>query len=527
MWGCSSQPLSGVVGSAAASVHPLDCPLVGPDEPFFLDASSGDGIDWEYEHAFTDGDQWPDEFSMGLVADDFDGDGWVDLYITNRALSPSYFRNTGSGRFEEVPDAGGADPGPLSTGATAADVDGDGDPDLLVMLDTEVRLYRNDDGAFVDVTEESGLVVPERTVAVTWSDLDGDGDLDAYFCSFFTVHGVDPGSNPWPLGGADRLFLNDGGGHFTEASDRMPGAEAPSGCFAVVALDFDGDGSPEIATSYAKGEVVTPDHYWVRSGKDWRDTAAEASLQQAHSGMGLAWGDFDGDEDFDLWKTNGKSDGDRLLMNAGPNLFVDASLVSGIYDPARRATPHDADAWDFDDDGDLDVFIQLSTYLDPGGTTPTLPGSPYHEMYWNDGSGNFSMERSIDQGIWATELSRSMVRADFNGDGGEDIAIPYWDAGLGLYFGRCSGAGFVRVDLRGPQGNPRGVGARVEVEASGRVQVQEVTLGGQTSSSQSPTLRFGLGGADRIDRITVVFPSGAVSEVLDLPTNARVLISSP
>ena len=166
MWGCSSQPLGGFPGSSPASVHPLDCPVVGPDEPLFLDASSDDGIDWEYEHAFTDGDQWPDELSMGLVADDFDGDGWVDLYITNRAVSPSYFRNTGNGRFEEVPDAGGADPGPLSTGATAADVDGDGDPDLLVMLDTEVRLYRNDDGAFVDITEESGLAFPRA--GVTW-----------------------------------------------------------------------------------------------------------------------------------------------------------------------------------------------------------------------------------------------------------------------------------------------------------------------------------------------------------------------
>lgn len=73
-----------------AFITPLDCPEAGGG-PLFVDASADSGMDWQYEHAFTATDRWPNDFSLGLAADDFDGDGLPDLYVTNRAVSPSLY----------------------------------------------------------------------------------------------------------------------------------------------------------------------------------------------------------------------------------------------------------------------------------------------------------------------------------------------------------------------------------------------------------------------------------------------------
>jgi hypothetical protein len=119
----------------------------------------------------------------GVAAGDIDGDGWVDLYFCNLDGRNALYRNLGNWKFVEVAEASGVVcPGQASTGAVFADVDGDGDLDLLVTsLGHGVRLFINDGrGHFVENTVAAGLQSDHASTTMTLADVDGDGDLDLY-----------------------------------------------------------------------------------------------------------------------------------------------------------------------------------------------------------------------------------------------------------------------------------------------------------------------------------------------------------
>ena len=123
----------------------------------------------------------------GVALGDVDGDGRVDIYMARIDGPNALYRNLGGWRFEEIaPEAGVDAPGSFSTGATFADVDGDGDVDLLVTaLGGPNSLFMNDgSGSFSDVTEAAGLTSDLGSMTITMADVEGDGDLDLYVSNY-------------------------------------------------------------------------------------------------------------------------------------------------------------------------------------------------------------------------------------------------------------------------------------------------------------------------------------------------------
>ena len=501
--GCAAE--SGVTVEEFAG----DCRTAHDGAALFAPAAA---VPMEYVPGAVDGDHWGGFFGGGLAVADFDGDARPDLYLANRGVSPSLFLNAGGFGFDEVPGAGGADPGPFTNGASAADIDSDGDVDLVVMSDGLDRVYRNEgDGTFTEITAEAGFDVPERTLAVAWADVNGDRWLDPFFCGFFGAwEGAD--GDPAP----DRFYLSDGAGGWDDATDLFPTADEPSGCFGARFVDLDGDDQLDLLVTNDKGNFFTPDQAWMGSEDgSFTEEANDRGLGQGHSGMGVAVGDFDGDGDPDVWKSGTP---DWLLVNDGGR-FVDVSATSGVRaGSGRSGSSWDVDTWDFDGDGDLDVLSLVSGY---GVGAEAADGD---QVWINRGDATFELQPGSALGLAVPSVTRSMGRADLDGDGAPDLVLPEIGERVATYQGRCTGGHFVEVRVHGTHCAADAPGATVRIEAGGQRWEEQVTVGGQVQSSQPPWLHFGLGDADTVDRVEVVFPCGAVQSAEDLPADTRLSV---
>ena len=283
----------------------------------------------------------------GVAAGDVDGDGWCDLYFCGMENANVLYRNLGSWRFEDVTaSAGVACSNQFSTGATFADVDGDGDLDLLVnSLGGGTRLYINDGKGHFTEAADSGLVRKFGSTSLALADVDGDGDLDLYVANYATskiedrpnvrldvkrVEGkpvltgidgvpltspeltnryfVDGGGVVRERGEADILYLNEGSGKFRPVSwtdgsfldeEGKPLALPPYD-FGLSAMfrDMDGDGAPDL---YVCNDLFPPDRIWLNDGRGrFRAMSNLAVRNTSRFSMGVDFADInrDGIDDF-------------------------------------------------------------------------------------------------------------------------------------------------------------------------------------------------------------------------------------
>jgi hypothetical protein len=276
----------------------------------------------------------------GVAIGDVDGDGWQDIYLCNLGGPNRLYRNLGNWRFEEMEIGEAVCVGQLSTGATFADVDGDGDLDLLVNgIAAGTRLFLNDGKGRFSEMKDSGLSRTASATSMALADIDGDGDLDLYCTHYIDVmHLFDPTTrfsimkrdgkwvvlkvNDQPttmpnlkdrfealpdgkvreLPEADGFYRNDGKGHFTPIQSE-PGIFTneegkPVGPYrdwglAVMFRDLNGDGAPDI---YVCNDNVSPDRIWINSGKGtFRAIDQFAFRHTSRSSMGVDFGDINRD----------------------------------------------------------------------------------------------------------------------------------------------------------------------------------------------------------------------------------------
>ncbi|KAB2654413.1 MAG: CRTAC1 family protein, partial [Verrucomicrobia bacterium] len=297
----------------------------------------------------------------GLALGDVDGDGWCDIYFCRIDGPNVLYRNLGGWRFEDVTESAGvACPGQHSTGATFADVDGDGDLDLLVnSLGGGTRLFVNDGrGHFVERID-AGLDRHSAGMSMALADIDGDGDLDLYVSNYRTstildqpqtrfgfsvaggkpvltkVNGVpvsDPGmagrfqlnaaGMPREVGEPGALYLNDGKGRFLRApfSDRFsdeegkPMEEPRDWGLSVMFRDIDGDGAPDI---YVCNDTDSPDRIWINDGHGrFRALGTKSVRHVSLSSMGVDFADInrDGRDDFLVVDMMPRRHSDRLTF---------------------------------------------------------------------------------------------------------------------------------------------------------------------------------------------------------------------
>ncbi|MEZ5352082.1 MAG: VCBS repeat-containing protein [Bryobacteraceae bacterium] len=295
----------------------------------------------------------------GVAMADFDNDGKPDLFFTNGAPQPGLrksgppwwnrmLRNRGGWRFEDVTAKAGVQGTGYAMGAAAADFDGDGFTDLLVLGVGFRTLYRNrGGGAFDDVTAKAGLEDRTWSISAAWLDYDNDGDLD-----LFVVHYCrwDPKTEPF-CGDAkagfrtychpkfydglpNRLYRNNGNGTFTDVSVESGIAAHIGKGMGVAVADYDRDGRPDI---YVANDAA-PDFLFHNDGDGlFTETGMEAGIAltddgKAVSSMGADFKDVDDDGRPDLFLTALANETFPLFRNLGQGLFRRHDLAQ----PHRR-----------------------------------------------------------------------------------------------------------------------------------------------------------------------------------------------
>lgn len=227
-----------------------------------------------------------------------------------------------------------------------ADFDNDGDLDIFVGFNGQPnRLYRNDDGVFVDVAEQVGIADNDLTRTAAWGDFNGDGHLDLFV-------GFAPRENAF-----NRLYRNDGdGAHFTDVSAEV--GVTLSGSFRQASwIDFDADGDTDLFVALRNFPNVL-----LRNDEGhFTDVAEELGVADSRRTVGAAWFDYDKDGDLDLIVANMDGDANGLFRNDGSR-FVDVATEAGLADGGRLlGEPANGTVRptivDFDNDGNLDVFM--------------------------------------------------------------------------------------------------------------------------------------------------------------------------
>ena len=492
----------------------------------------------------------------GVAVFDYDKDGLQDIlfvnaeYLEKEEPAPVrhyLYRNKGNLQFEDVTEAAGIDHTGWAQGVCVGDADDDGNPDVMIPQWGQNVLYRNNgDGTFTDVTKKSGLAVPGKrwSSGCAFLDHDRDGDLDLFVANYLSF---DPEKTPKPGEGAEcrwkgipvlcgprglpgesmSLYENDGSGNFTDITEEA-GIKTEKNYYGFTPLvtDLDGDGWVDVYVTcdstasllFHNQQDGSFEEIGVISG-----TAYNVDGQE-QAGMGATAADFDGDGDFDIFKTNFSNDTHTLYVNEGDTLFTDETVATGLAVNTQHL------GWgtafiDVDQDGWKDLFV-ANGHVYPGVDKHDI-GEKFFQsrlLYWNRGDGQFhDMAGAAGPGIAAEHSSRGIAIGDLDNDGTLEIVTVNMHQAPSLLKNYAPVGNSILVEALMESGRAA-LGAKIDVTTGDRTQSDEVRSGGYHISHSDFRVHFGLGSEEIVD-IAIRWPDGEKSSYSGVPANTWVVIT--
>ena len=490
------------------------------------DAAAEMGIDFRHRTGARGERHLPETMGAGVAWLDADGDGWLDLYLVqsgpfppdgSAAAANRLYRNLGDPtrpRFAAWPESGAEDRG-YGQGALAGDLDGDGDVDLVVTnFGGDVVLINDGAGRFS--ARPLDLQAPARawSSSAALADADGDGDLDLYVAGYLDYdpeHNLfcgEPARGDQPerrdhcdpsmfAGAHDRLFLNDGAGRFADATAEAGLGGADGRGLGVVFSDLDGDSRPDL---YVANDLTLNLLFRnVTAGPGAPPRFEDLSLLSGaavnrdgkpEAGMGVVAADLDGDGDADLAVTNFDVETNTLYRRAAGNelFFEDVSAESGFGLPSFNRLGFGLVAADLDLDGALDLYVANGHIFE----RPRRDNVSYRQpdqIMLGDGVGGFREAACALTSVRAA-VGRGAAAADFDRDGDLDLAVTNSDDAPFLLVNAPERRGSLGVELVGREPNTQAIGARVALIAGGASQVRWVQAGDSYLSSSDRRLLF-------------------------------------
>ncbi len=436
---------------------------------------------------------------LGASIVDINNDGKADIY-RNGGL----YVQQADGSFLDMHEQMGLDEEDgIVFGGIFGDYDADGFLDLFFMdLLAPSKLYKNRAGlGFVQTNDATGILDQQPVQGSLWTDFNQDGQIDLFV-------GID--------GGISNLFLNSEDHVFTNISD-VAGIDYRA-VYGVAAADFDRDGDTDIFLTqcFATDGSDTADNvlYRLENGS-FRNVSQEMGIVDDQPSWGTVWIDYNNDGWLDIftanlyWLPNGSDSGlNTLYRNNNGLSFTDVSAEAGVQGPSN-GNNIGTSAADFDNDGWVDLIV-----ADRAGI-PT-------QFYRNKGDGTFE---DIADSLGVTlQSSQAVSVGDFNNDGWIDILLPFPNREQ-LLLNQGGDYHYIKISTRGTTANLFGIGARIDLYASGMHQVREITAGdGMTSQNHNLTAHFGLADQTLIDSLVVRWPGGQVDRLENIPADQEITI---
>ena len=489
----------------------------------FLDVIDSSGIDAR-------------SYSTGAAWFDYDNDGNLDLLITGRQTR--LYRNAGGGAFLEVTHSVGISSRAAMSGVWG-DYDNDGCGDLFIAghgSKKTDRLYHNAcNGTFTDVTKVAGIKEEFFTgYGAAWGDYDNDGYLDLYIANYGK-----PISNTEFLSEPNILYHNNRNGTFTETTVKA-GVSGATQCgiispweihnkviggpykesYQPVWFDYNNDGLIDLFI--ATDSAVSP-LYKNNGNGTFTEVTEEAGLCKLGTGMGVTVGDFDNDEDLDIYVTN--TGANYLWQNNADGTFSEQAAEKNVAD--HLSIGWGTSFFDYDNDGDLDLYVVNGTVRATITGNEDLGKVRVDKLYENNG-GVFT-EVSREEGIVGDDAKEGGAFGDYNNDGFTDIfvvsSIRFPESRDRFYQNRGNENNWLKIILKGTKSNRDSIGARIRLTASGKTQIREVVSGSSFISQNSLWQTFGLGKAKIIDDIEIRWPSGIEKTFNNIKANRKLVIT--
>lgn len=496
----------------------------------------------------------PEDMGSGVAWGDYNNDGFVDLFFVNfkgnindsKAKGQhALYQNNGDGTFRNITKQVGLDTPSYGMGAAWGDFDNDNDLDLYISNYGANQLYRNDgDKGFVDISSQAGVANTGFGAGVTWSDFNRDGLIDLYVCNY--VEFINDSSmnssmkkqysteipftiNPSSYDAAsNQLYQNNGDGTFTDVA-KQAGVDNKNGRSLVAAwFDFDNDGFQDL---YIANDISENGVYHNNQDGTFTDIGASSLAADYRGAMGLAVGDYDNDQDLDLFVTHWLAQENALFRNnVSMNwktddgkkkiFFVDEGEIMGLGQISLRTVGWSTSFTDFDNDGLLDLWVVNGSTLQKESDNSLLEPQQLHLFRQQKDKGFYEISQYAGDGLSQEFIGRGGAQADFNNDGKMDLAIMrYGDSPLLLENTATNHANWIKFRLRQQIKNTRALGARIKIRTGKTWQTTEIGAQGLYLSQNNTDAHFGLGNSTQIDEIVVIWPDGIEQKLENIQAN--------
>lgn len=496
-------------------------------DPAFSNQTAAAGL--TMTHATSNFSHW--DYVGGGAVGDFNRDGWQDLFVCsggNGNVPDKLFINNGDGTFSDQAAAWGLTAIHLGKGATVADYNGDGWPDLYVLSAGPLsgaapghhKLYKNNgNGTFTNLAAAAGVnfssTASEDGFSAAFADYDLDGDLDLFVCGFASGNS------------GSRLFRNNANGTFTDITAAIGMFSGVPQMFAFTPLfvDMDGDRYPDLPLI---SDFGTSRYFRNNKNGTFSDVTLASKTSKEENGMGGCVGDFNNDLMLDFYATSilclstGWT-GNKLYRNDGNHVYTEysnpASVWIGGYGWGTVAVDFNHDGWE-----DL---------AETNG--PATCGNPQRAyLYMNNGNNTFA-EKAQASGLNHTGNGRGMARFDYDNDGDQDLVIMANNGPLAFFRNDLSGpnTNWLRVFLKttgSPGLAPDGFGARVKAtynDGSGAKTIMRyLTSAACFEAANEASAHFGLGAAGVVSELKIEWPDGTTKSLANVAVNQTITVWS-
>ncbi len=528
---------------------PSEEPLTSTTDLKFVEEAQQLGLNFQYFEGTTEENRLNHIFSVvggGVGVLDFDLDLWPDLHFAQgndwRSTASAdkhrdvLFRNVRGTGFVDCAVASGVLEFGFSHGVTVEDFDQDGFPDLYICNLGGNRLFRNlGDGSFEDVTEQSGTAGSEWSIGGIFADVNGDTLPDLYVGNYTLAEetrnrichrpgGREMACTPDVLTAeSDRLYLNLGDGRFRDVTEDSGVKEASGRALGMIGWDFFGDGR----MSFFVANDTSANFLWRQTEVKQLDGLAVPRFEDegivqgvafdadgnAQACMGVASGDINQDGLIDLFITNFSNESNTLYVQNPDHSFLDKTRQYELRDASFAMLGFGTQFLDVNFDGWPDI-VAANGHVDQSETQPNADRMP-PQLFLNRG-GQIFEEQRLPAGtpyFSRPTLGRGLATLDWNRDGRTDFVVTHVHDPVALVSNQTALPGKVTtVRLLGRTSAGSAVGARIRSTVSGRDSYGLVTAGDGYLVSNESVFPLYSHGAEQDFSVEVTWPIGTRQE---------------